>query len=408
MHNLFVADIDGDGDTDVLSVSATNHRINWYENRGGQLALPTSDVAYEGMVNTQVRQVLEIAATHRGRVADDDAELLSLDLFFTDNVQVALLSPEAKALIENLWIYRDTGDGIFNSGTDTPVATISSLSLSAGELTVSFAGSEAEMQVSQATPEIYFVVIELKSDAASQPKYQFEISHQTSTGGAGENSVYDNAIELEARADVSTGIIEALDLSEFVDDDDDGLNNLEEATIYFTDPLDADTDDDGIEDGAEVAADPHVTDPLNDDTDGDGLLDGDEIAINTDPTDPDTDGDGHCDGPSDPGGLACPGGVSDNCPNVSNAGQEDNDLFSAGDACQCGNVDGAGGIDATDLQRIREFVVGANQPPPPNLPDFCDVNDDQACDVGDLFVLQRAINGASAVIQDRCDVYLGQ
>ena len=39
-----------------------------------------------------------------------------------------------------------------------------------------------------------------------------------------------------------------------------------------TDPLDPDTDDDGLLDGEEV--DPFATDPLDPDTDDDGLLDG--------------------------------------------------------------------------------------------------------------------------------------
>jgi hypothetical protein len=93
-----------------------------------------------------------------------------------------------------------------------------------------------------------------------------------------------------------------------------------------TDPTDADTDDDGLIDGAEDADhDGHVdageTDPLNADTDGDGILDGTERGIVTpnkdtdvtkkhfvadadpstvtDPTDADTDDDGLIDGAED-------------------------------------------------------------------------------------------------------------
>ena len=56
-----------------------------------------------------------------------------------------------------------------------------------------------------------------------------------------------------------------------------------------TDPLDPDTDDDRLNDGAELAL---GTDPFGYDTDGDGLADGNEVDAGTDPLNPDTDGDG--------------------------------------------------------------------------------------------------------------------
>ena len=110
--------------------------------------------------------------------------------------------------------------------------------------------------------------------------------------------------------------------------------------------------------------------------------------------------------PNDPGGPACPAGVSDNCPAVSNVSQTNSDTFTAGDACQCGNVDGTGGIDATDLLRARELVVGRTPGGPSNV-DFCDVNDDATCSVEDLYLIERAVNGASVTLLDTCDAYKG-
>jgi hypothetical protein len=79
-----------------------------------------------------------------------------------------------------------------------------------------------------------------------------------------------------------------------------------------TDPLNADSDFDGILDGEDVCevitldadgdglADEVElqlgTDPYNPDSDGDRLLDGDELALGFDPLNPDTDGDGILDG----------------------------------------------------------------------------------------------------------------
>ncbi len=67
------------------------------------------------------------------------------------------------------------------------------------------------------------------------------------------------------------------------DADGDGLNDRREAELG-TDPSLADTDEDGLTDGAEVRE--HRTNPLAADSDTDGVLDGDEVALGTDPNDP--------------------------------------------------------------------------------------------------------------------------
>ncbi len=69
------------------------------------------------------------------------------------------------------------------------------------------------------------------------------------------------------------------------DPDADGLNNVQEQQ-HGTDPQDADTDDDGLLDGAEVNA--HLTSPTDADSDGDGMPDGWEVDNGLDPLD-DTD-----------------------------------------------------------------------------------------------------------------------
>ncbi|MFT5288761.1 MAG: hypothetical protein ACI82F_000818 [Planctomycetota bacterium] len=75
------------------------------------------------------------------------------------------------------------------------------------------------------------------------------------------------------------------------DSDGDGLLDIEETSVHGTDPLEADTDDDGLDDGIEVLT-YGCADPLNPDTDGDTLSDGDEVLIGTNPCDADSDADG--------------------------------------------------------------------------------------------------------------------
>ncbi|HEX4954150.1 MAG TPA: carboxypeptidase regulatory-like domain-containing protein [Thermoanaerobaculia bacterium] len=70
---------------------------------------------------------------------------------------------------------------------------------------------------------------------------------------------------------------------ESLDSDNDGLTNLEEQT-RGTNPRDNDHDNDGLLDGAEVST--HLTNPLVADTDGGGRNDGQEIAEGTNPLNP--------------------------------------------------------------------------------------------------------------------------
>jgi alpha-tubulin suppressor-like RCC1 family protein len=76
------------------------------------------------------------------------------------------------------------------------------------------------------------------------------------------------------------------------DDDGDGLMTYQEYR-FGTDPLNGDTNGDGMEDGLSVAV---GRNPRAMDLDGDGLSNADELLIGTDPLNPDTDGDGARDG----------------------------------------------------------------------------------------------------------------
>lgn len=68
-----------------------------------------------------------------------------------------------------------------------------------------------------------------------------------------------------------------------VDSDADGLTNDEEK-IHGTDPLNPDSDNDGLGDNEEINV--YGTDPLNPDTDNNGLTDGDEVKRGLNPRGP--------------------------------------------------------------------------------------------------------------------------
>lgn len=79
-----------------------------------------------------------------------------------------------------------------------------------------------------------------------------------------------------------------------LDNDNDGLSNLTEFRLG-TNPINSDTDGDGLIDGDEVNT--YQTDPINSDSDGDGLTDYQEVVeYGSSPLETDSDGDGIDDG----------------------------------------------------------------------------------------------------------------
>ena len=163
-----------------------------------------------------------------------------------------------------------------------------------------------------------------------------------------------------------------------LDSDGDGLLDTVEATLG-TDPDDADSDDDGLDDGDEVEgtgllAGYGATDPLDPDTDGDGLSDGLEVGVTepiagatdveggsfvadadpetqTDPLDDDTDDDGLLDGTEDSDGDGAVTGQTIGGTGTAGAGetdpnQADSDSDGLGDGLETGLTEPEG--DGTD------------------------------------------------------------
>jgi hypothetical protein len=174
-----------------------------------------------------------------------------------------------------------------------------------------------------------------------------------------------------------------------------------------------DLDGDGVFDVYETDTGTYVsptntgTDPTDADSDDDGLDDGAELALGTAPNDPDHDADGICDGDGTGGGACAPG--LDNCPFVSNFSQANSDTLAAGDACQCGDVDNADGVTSLDVAELREALMGGSAVANPNRCNVIGPSDGGVsdCNIADVFVLQRFLAGSPVTVANTCDAYLG-
>ena len=174
---VLATDLDGDGDADVVATSSGNATVRWYDDQRGQFSLTVTDTAPGTAGNGELAAMLRIDAAHLGRAGDHDAELASLGLLLEESAGDPLTTAEANALIASLRIYRDAnGNGVFDPG-DTLVTTVSDLVLTAGVQTVAFADGDPNVQLPFGTPHTYFVVVELAADANQQTPHQLRVTH---------------------------------------------------------------------------------------------------------------------------------------------------------------------------------------------------------------------------------------
>ena len=207
-YSMFAADIDGDGAVDAVAALATADNIAWYPNRGGQLALETTDVARKFVVNDEDLDVLKIDVTHRGRAGDSPIELQNFELRLTDGDGTALDQTKAEALIDTIWVLLDEGSGEFE-GTETEVASINSFgSITDGVVQIAFTPDDPNVAIAHGTPKSYFVVVGVSSDAASQTPSAFDVTHQTESSSEAQDANAEIPVTLEFFADTGSGKID--------------------------------------------------------------------------------------------------------------------------------------------------------------------------------------------------------
>jgi len=210
------ADVDGDGRPDVLAGAATDGDLQWWRNGGGQVALPTTNTSPASLGNSVIDDVLRIDLRHNGKAGEQNAELATLELRFEDGSAIALDSAQANGLVENLSLYLDTGNAIWD-GSDTLIQTDSALSLTSGVHTMTLPDGDANLTVAVGATKTYFLVAETTATYTSQPIGFFKIIHLTQSTSRVEDQPNDTPLRLEYQANTSSNLFQVNPSSEFAD-----------------------------------------------------------------------------------------------------------------------------------------------------------------------------------------------
>ena len=209
--SVFAADLDGDGDMDVLGAAGYDDDITWWENIGGQVGYKVTDTAPSTLGNSQKDDILKIKVEHNGISTDNDIEINRWNLLFEETTSDQLTSSEVNVIIDILYVYLDDGDGAWEGGEDTLVTTISTLSLTDGVQKIIFTDGDPNCQVSASTSEeTYFIVVQLTFNAALQTPKTFQITFDADDDSLNEDRTEDTSITVADSLPTTSGNVEAI------------------------------------------------------------------------------------------------------------------------------------------------------------------------------------------------------
>ena len=212
-RSIAVGDINRDGRADLAIASRSDGRVLVAPNTGGQFGLPTTATAPEFVGNGSSVDLMRFDLVHRGRPGDSSVELASLRLRFERAAEnphkppTLYTSAELNPVIDRLRIYRDDGSGAFDPA-DFLLATVETFDLVDGVQTVPFPDGSPIARAQFGVTPTFFVVAEFAADASSQFPRQMLVTHETAAS-AGEDAVADITLRPDELADVSTQSVTA-------------------------------------------------------------------------------------------------------------------------------------------------------------------------------------------------------
>jgi hypothetical protein len=181
-HGVFAADIDSDGDIDLISASRDDGKIAWYENLGGHYAMTAQPNPAPGVA-------LEIVVNHRGRPGDPDVRLTSFELQFVNDDGLPLTGEQVNQLVARLDIYRVECCGRALDPAFSPlVATVAPLELNeAGRQVVWLVDGGPHALAPVGVPVSFAVVVQPASGSCASDGQGYHL-HNVATARVARNA----------------------------------------------------------------------------------------------------------------------------------------------------------------------------------------------------------------------------
>jgi len=209
------ADLDGDGDLDLVSGHSALDRshnpapyeLTTWQNQGGSVTEQVTSTAPSQISEGITDDLLRVAVSHNGLSADNEAELAEWRLLFEESPGDPLSSDEANALIENLYVYRDTDGNQTWQIDDTPILTVTNLALTNGIQTLTFTNDDPWVRQTVTNTRYYFVVAEIQTGAAAQTPDQMVVTFDPDADSIVWDRAEDTSVSIQDTMPVSTGVI---------------------------------------------------------------------------------------------------------------------------------------------------------------------------------------------------------
>jgi hypothetical protein len=167
-HGVNVADVDGDGDLDLMGAARDNGLMAWFENEGGQFRLSEVGFGQKSAAGKSFA-VTTLRAQHAGRAGDAPVQIAALDMRFVDGSGRALSTSELVARARSVSVYADTlSNGQFDYGADRLLINEARLGLATGgRLVLSVRNTPPGVDIAPGGTVLLFAVVELSGVCSS-------------------------------------------------------------------------------------------------------------------------------------------------------------------------------------------------------------------------------------------------
>jgi hypothetical protein len=207
--SIYADDLDRDGDMDVMACT-NDDKLTWYENKGGQFALSTSNTAPSTIDNGKADDIFKIEAKHKGRAGDTEVQLTSFHFKIQDNLGNPLSQSALDNLIDYFVLYGDNGNGTFLSQEDPIYESFMVYSIQPdGSLILTLPENDEDFRIAATQSTVYFLTVRLTGWASGAAINQFRIVHVTEQSSAAEDFWHGIPLKLEYAANKNSSIVTA-------------------------------------------------------------------------------------------------------------------------------------------------------------------------------------------------------